>query len=489
MKCLRTFPLLLLILCAPILAKAQSTNATISGVVVDPSGKVITDADIEILNEATGVYYSGKTNGTGIYTITILPPGQYRIQVSKIGFKTLIKPGVILNVQSAVALNFTLPVGATSESVTVDAGASLINTTDASVSTVIDQKFVENIPLNGRSFQDLISMTPGVVTQSPQAQSSIGLNGDFSVNGQRDESNYYMVDGVAANVSGGTGGGTPEPGNTGSLPSSTALGTTQSLLSVDALQEFRVESSTYSAEYGHTPGAQFSLVTRSGTNIFKGTLFDYLRNNYFDANDWFNDHYGQPISALRQNDFGGTLGGPIWMPRLYDGRDKSFFFGSYEGLRLTQPEPASIQYVPDVYLRQQAPVALQPILNAYPIPNGVDYGNSQTPNLAQLTKSYSLPSQIDAVSLRLDHTLTPKLMGFARYGFTPSSTNSRYLSEVQQVRSSSQSITLGVTSQMSRNASGDFRLSYLSAKASQTGALDDFGGATPLNLPTSMGVP
>ncbi|WP_216845071.1 carboxypeptidase-like regulatory domain-containing protein, partial [Granulicella sp. S156] len=124
-----------------------------------------------------------------IYTVSILPSGQYRVQVSKIGFKTLIKPGIVLNVQSAVAINFTLPIGATSESVTVEAGSSMLNTTDATVGTVVDRKFVANIPLNGRSFQDLISMTPGVVTQSPQAGSSLGFNGDFSVNGQRTESN------------------------------------------------------------------------------------------------------------------------------------------------------------------------------------------------------------------------------------------------------------------------------------------------------------
>ena len=115
---------------------------------------------------------------------------------------------------------------------------------------------------------------------------------------------------------------------------STALGTTQSLISVDALQEFRVQSSSYSAEFGRSPGGQFSLVTRSGTNTFHGSAFDYLRNNFFDANDWFNDHYGDPTAAI-QNDFGGTLGGPIWIPNLYDGRNRSFFFFSFEGLRLT----------------------------------------------------------------------------------------------------------------------------------------------------------
>ncbi len=208
MRCLCALHLLLFTLCATTLAIAQSTDATISGVVVDPSDKIIIDADIEILNEGTGVHYSGTTNGSGIYMVSILPPGEYRVQVSKFGFKTLIKPGVVLNVQSAVALNFTLPIGATSETVTVETGTSRIDTTDASVSTVVDRQFVENIPLNGHSFQDLISMTPGVATQSPQNGSGagyIGATGDFSVNGQRTESNNYSVDGVSANVGAGNG--------------------------------------------------------------------------------------------------------------------------------------------------------------------------------------------------------------------------------------------------------------------------------------------
>lgn len=166
-----------------------------SGLVVDPFGKPIVDTNVEILSDATGVQYAGTTNGAGIYTVSILPPGKYRVQVSKIGFKTLIKPDITLNVETALALNFTLPVGARSESITVEAGSSSINTTDGSVSTVIDRKFVQNIPLNGRSFQDLISMTPGVVTQSPQNTTQFsGYAGDFSVNGQRTESNYYTVE-------------------------------------------------------------------------------------------------------------------------------------------------------------------------------------------------------------------------------------------------------------------------------------------------------
>ena len=487
MKYLCALHMLLLILCATTLAIAQSTDATISGLIADSSGRVIPDADIVILNEATGVHYTSKTNGAGIYTASILPPGQYRVQVSKVGFKTLIKPDIVLNVQSAVALNFTLPVGATSESITVEAGSSLINATDATVGTVIDRKFVENIPLNGRSFQDLISMTPGIVTQSPQSGSSLAYNGDFSVNGQRTESNNYTVDGVTGNIAAGNGYGGAQSGTGGSLGGATALGTTQSLISVDALQEFRVQTSTYSAEFGRSPGGQFSLSTRSGTNDFHGSLFDYLRNNFFDANDWFNDHYGDPTPALRQNDFGGTLGGPVRFPRLYDGRNRTFFFVSYEGLRLTQPVAASIQYVPDNFMRQQAAPAIQPILNAWPIQNGIDYGTAASPNLAQFIGTYSLPSRIDSTSVRMDHTFSPKLSLFFRFGDTPSSTEARPFIALAHTHIDAQTYTLGAASQISSKINNDFRLGYDRSNSSINSEVDGFGGGTPINLAAAMG--
>src|SRR5207248_5703059 len=165
------------------------------------------------------------------------------------------------------------------------------------------------------------------------------------------ESNYYMVDGVSANT-GLAAGDVQGAGLSGAVAASTALGTTQSLVSLDALEEFRVQSSTYSAEYGRSPGGQFSFVTRSGANQWHGSAFDYLRNGVFDAQDWFSNFFGTPQPDLKQNDFGGTLGGPITIPHLYDGRSKSFFFFSYEGLRLVEPQPASAVDVPTVALRQ-----------------------------------------------------------------------------------------------------------------------------------------
>jgi hypothetical protein len=229
------------------------------------------------------------------------------------------------------------------------------------------------------------------------------------------------------------------------------------------------------------------LVTRSGTNVFHGSAFDYLRNNFFDANDWFNDHYGDPTPALRQNDFGGTLGGPVWIPQLYNGKDRTFFFASYEGLRLDQPTAATIQYVPDLFMRQQATSVMQPILDVFPLPNGIDYGSAANPSLAQFIKPFSLPSAIDSTSVRLDHIIGPKLSLFFRFGDTPSSTVSRPYFARDTTQINAQTYTLGVTGQFSSSLSNEFRLGYARSSSSQIGTLDNFGGATPTNLTAALG--
>src|SRR6266851_2292265 len=238
----------------------QSPNATLNGQVVDSSGGAIAGANVDLVNVATNVRYSTKTNAEGMYLLPELPPANYEIQVSHGGFKTIVKPDVLLNVRDAVVINFILPLGSVSERVTVEAGAPLINTQDAAVSTVVDRQFAENLPMNGRSFQTLIELTPGVVL-TPYNSSD---NGQFSVNGQRPSSNYWMVDGVSANV--GVSVLSPGNGFGGALGSFSAQGGTNSLVSVDALQEFRIQTSTYAPEFGRTPGAQISIVTRSGTS-------------------------------------------------------------------------------------------------------------------------------------------------------------------------------------------------------------------------------
>jgi hypothetical protein len=489
LKCLCVFPLLLLILCGATLALAQSSDATISGVVVDPAGKVIPDAAIEIVNDATGVHYSSTTNGAGIYEITILPPGQYRVQISKIGFKTLIKPGVVLNVQSAVALNFTLPIGATSESVTVEGGASEINTTDGSVSTVIDRNFVENMPLNGRSFQSLMTLAPGVAQAPPPSSlgtgHNVGQNGEIVVNGQRTESNYFTVDGVSANTGALAGGFGSGAGISGGTPGETALGSTQSLVSIDDLQEFRATTSTYSAEYGRTPGGQFSFITRSGTNQWHGSAFDYFRNDALDANNWFNDYYGYSKEKERQNDFGGTLGGPVHVPGVYNGKDRTFFFFSYEGLRLDSPQAATPTAVPDMSLRTSSPAALQPVLNAFPVANGGEDGLND--GFAYYIEAISYPASLDNTSVRIDHSFSDRFKVFGRYADTPSSTTS-YSAAIQNVSAqSSHVITLGSTNLFSTHQSNEFRFNFTQAGGRSTDISTNLGGASPYSLSTVPG--
>lgn len=473
-------------ICSP--CQGQTGDATLGGVIEDRSGAVIPQVAIKVTSVETGVTRNATTNGSGLFSVPGLNPGRYSVHVEHPGFADVEVKDITLNVGSNRQLEIKLAVGKSEQSVTVDGSGLNINTTDGSVSTVINRKFVENIPLNGRSFQDLISMTPGVVTQSPQTtEQAVGYQGDFSVNGQRTESNYYMVDGVSGNTGAGAGYGTPQSATAGTIAASTSLGTTQSLVSVDALQEFRVQGSTYSAEFGRTPGGQFSLATRSGTNDVHGTAFDYLRNNVFDANDWFNDHYGDPEPALRQNDFGGTLGGPVLIPRLYDGRNRTFFFVSYEGLRLDQPTAAVIQYVPDAALRSSAPAALQPILNAFPSPtqNAVDYIGS---GLAQFISPYSLPSQIDSTSVRFDETIGPKLSVFFRFADTPSSTETRTLSVLTKESMNTTTYTFGATSPLTAKLLNEFRLGYARANSSTTSTLDSFGGATPIDLAAAVGL-
>jgi len=477
--------------------RGQSPNGTISGTVADSSGAVIVGAEILVVNDATRVQYQTKTNAEGMYLVSNLSPGTYRIQVSEVGFKTIIKPEIIIHVQDALAINFTLPIGAASEIVTVTGGAPLVNTQDAAVSTVVDRKYVENMPLNGRSFQDLILLTPGVVTNSPQTQGLIGNNGEFSVNGQRTEANYYSVDGVSANV-GASPGVINTPGASGSLPASTALGTTQSLVSVDALEEFRVQSSTYSAEYGRNPGGQFSFVTRSGTNEWHGTAFEYLRNNIFDANDWFNNFFGTPEPPLRQNDFGGTLGGPVELPKLYHGKDKTFFFFSYEGLRLLQPQAASLNQVPTAALRQSAPSSLQPVLNAFPVVNCSGSTPNCIPNLGnglgEYIGTWSNPSQLDSISVRLDYSLKNNLRLFFRFSDTPSVSASRSTgafgspSNVSSNAFTVRTYTFGASTLLSNRLGNELRLNYTSNEATNSVKLDSFGGAQAVDLAQLQGL-
>ena len=452
----------------------QSPNANINGLVSDPTNAAVANAEIVAANDVTSVQYTTKTNSEGMYVLPNLPPGPYRVQVSKIGFKTLIKPEIVLNVQDSLSINFTLLVGAFHEIVTVQGGAPLVNTESATVSTVVDQQFAENLPMNGRSFQTLIYLTPGVVVVPPNGAD----NGQFTVNGQRASSNYWMVDGVSANIGVGTGyGGNGLGGTIGSFSTS---GGTNGLVSIDAMQEFRIQTSSFAPEFGRTPGGQISIVTRSGTNRYHGTVFDYLRNDALDASNWFNGYINNPPlpkAEERQNDFGGTLGGPIL-------RDRLFFFFSYEGLRLRLPETA-LTNVPDLPSRTNAASGLQPYLNSYPLPNGPDDTQS---GIARFNKSLSNPSTLDAYSFRMDYDQSSRWTLFGRYNQSPSESDARgggpsgygALNSISVFSIATQTTTAGVTWNASEVMTNDLRFNYSHVNSQGAFRLDNYGGATPL---------
>ena len=462
-----TFLAVLVFSFSPCMLRAQSVNASLTGRVTDTSKAAIAEARVAAINSGTNFQYAASTNSSGEYFLANLPPGSYRIEVEKSGFRKLMRPDVTLHVQDALEINFEMTVGEVSDSITVLADLLPVETSSATVSTVVDHSFVENMPLNGRSFQTLIMLTPGVVV----TQTAFDDQGQFSVNGQRADANYFTVDGVSANF-GVTGYSPLVQAAGGALPALSALGGTNSLVSVDAMQEFRIQTSSFAPEFGRTPGGQISIATRSGTNDFHGTLFDYFRNGVLDANDWFANFNHLPKPQDKQNDFGGVVGGPVF-------KDRTFFFFSYEGLRLRQPFTQE-SVVPDAASRQQAPTAMQPYLNAYPLANGAELGAGT----AQFNASYSNPSSLDAYSIRLDHVFTPKLSLFGRYNYSPSSTDQRNpfgaLSSTQLASFSVQTFTVGLTEIISQSISNEVRANYSNDRVSSKYKLDTFGGAVPV---------
>jgi len=449
---------------------AVAQNAELSGLISDPSGLAVPGAKVLVQSASTSATRAATSNGQGEYSLPGLLPGAYNITVDANGFKILHQNGIVVEVDQRARLDFALTLGSNTESIAVQGSAPLLNTSDASVSTVIDHQFVENLPLNGRSFASLIDLTAGVVLTSSNFQEQ----GQFSVNGQRPDANYFTVDGVSANLGSAGSGNLLGQSGAGQLPATSAFGGTSNLVSLDALEEFRIQTSTFAPEYGRTPGAQVSVITRSGTNTFHGTAFEYFRNDKLDANDWFANANGLARPELRQNDFGGVLGGPIV-------KDKLFFFGSYEGLIVRQPHVADT-YEPTLASRQNAPATLQPLLNAFPLPNGPNLGNGT----AAFSASYSDPSRLNSSGIRIDYLPWQKVTIFGRYSDAPSNLDQRAggsfqsnYSNVLDLSYRTQTLTLGSNQELTPRLTNEFRFNYSRSRASSVYTLDNFGGAVP----------
>jgi hypothetical protein len=424
---------------------------------------VVPDASV-LVTEVDGTFQRQlKTDRAGTFAVQLLAPGHYTVSVQHIGFMPAEVKDVALKVNDRIALRIQLRVGGVGGTVTVDAGNGSLRQTPEIV-TSIDSKFVENLPLNGRSLQPLISLSPGTVL----TKSTFAEQGQFSVNGQRANANYFLVDGVSANIGVAAGAGLGQSG-AGALPALSVLGDTHSLFSMDALQDFKIQTSSYAPEFGRTPGAQLSISTRSGTNQFRGTIFEYFRHDALEANDWFANRETLDSPRLRHHDFGGVFGGPLL-------GNRTFFFLSYEGVRLSSPQVATRE-VPTLEARHAAPTQIRPFLNAFPIANG----EATRDGLAKFTASYSDPASVNTTGLRIDHKVNESLSLFGRYNYAPSLATQRGVSSslnTSLVTSfNTQTLTAGVLLALSDRVHNDLRINYSRMTASKQFSLDDLGRA------------
>jgi hypothetical protein len=317
------------ILSPPVPLPAQSTNASLTGRITDISKAVVPNARVIVINTGTRIRYETITNETGSYYVTNLPPGTYRIEVEKLGFKAVIKSDLILHVQDALEVNFEMVLGSSSESVTVQGGAPLLDTESSTVGTVVEQRKVNELPLNGRNVFNLIELAASVVPQGSSTGTPVGVNpfgwGNYQVNGSFGNESAEYLDG--------------QPLNIGyiNLP---ILIPTQ-----DSIQEFKVQTSNLGPEWGKFSGGVTNLSTKTGTNSIHGEGYEYLRNKIFNANDFFLNAVGKSRPPWVQNQFGANAGGPVNIPH-FGGRSKTFWFFSGEGFRLRTGQPVTAT-VPD----------------------------------------------------------------------------------------------------------------------------------------------
>ena len=309
--------LLALCLLVPPALRAQETTGTISGTVTDGTGSAVPDASVKVLQAATGATRSTSTTPAGVFFFNVLPVGDYTLSVEKTGFTRQQKTGVHLDVNDKLNVNFVLNLGSVSETVTVVADASPLQTETAEVSNLIGSAQTQNLPLNGRDFNQLVDLMPGVAPDNGKVGRGVGLNSDtsVSVNGSQSNSNVFLLDGQYNLDSGGNGNLLVTP-------------------SIDSIEEFKILRNNYSAEFGSATGGIINIITKTGGQQFHGSAYDFLRNDALDATDPFLRAGGVPKSKLRYNNFGFSVGGPFWIPgKLNTGKKSDFFFASAEWRR------------------------------------------------------------------------------------------------------------------------------------------------------------
>ena len=418
------------------------TFAAISGTVTDSSGAVVSGVHVTVTNSGTGVIRETASDSAGRYEAVSLPVGQYEVRASRSGFSDELRTGVNLAVGQSATVDLALRPGQASQSVTVNADAPVVDTTTADISGLVDQQQIQNLPLNGRSFDELLTLNPGVVNFTFEKFGGVGVSNstsgnNFAVSGNRPQQNMYLLNGVEFT---GAAENNMQPG-----------GVSQQLLGVDAVAEFNLLRDSYSAEYGKHPGAQVVIVTRSGSNQVHGSLYEFFRNSAMDARNFFD---GASVPGFQRNQFGASLGAPLK-------KNKTFLFANYESLR-QHLHQTGVDLVPDNAARAGSlPCALvsptpnpcpasgsvfvgvSPLINAWPAPS------PGAPDFGGISEAFNNPLQTirdDFGTARLDHVFSPKDWLSAVYtaddsaDFTPTAINA-YMADAESLREQVASIS------------------------------------------------
>jgi Carboxypeptidase regulatory-like domain len=378
---------------------SQVVGGSITGTVKDDSGGAVPQVNVTVKSRETGAERKAVTDEAGRYAIFSVPIGRYDLTAEKAGFAAGRRTGIELAVGQTVSVDLTLPVGQVQQTITIEEAPTPVTLSTTQISGLVNERQVKELPLNGRSYDQLVTLNPGIVNYTSERSGGVGTSNSavgnmFAISGRRPQENLFLLNGVEY-----TGA---------SVINNTPGGASGQLLGVDAVREFNVVTDTYSVEYGKRPGGQVSIVTASGANAVHGTLYEFLRNSALDARNFFDQ---AAIPEFQRNSFGGNLGGPIK-------KDKIFLFGNYEGFR-QHLGLSDVTLVPDNAARAQAAPAVKPLLALWPAPNGPELGGG-------IAVAYSHPLQTireDFGTTRFDYNLSNSDSLFAVYTIDDSTAN------------------------------------------------------------------
>ncbi len=461
--------LFVLLCCGPLVALAQQETATITGEVKDASGAVVPKASITITNTATGVSLKSETNDNGSYTIPSLKPGPYSVTVEKGGFKKFVRSGITLQVNQFSRIDVGLEVGDVTNTVEITQAAALLETETSARGSVIDQKKIVDLPLNGRDYNQLALLSPGVLPGTPRL-ASVNFKGVLNVNGNRTFNNVFLLDGVD-NIS----------------YSNSFRGENVQLVqpSIEALQEFKIQTNAYSAEFGRSSGAVVNATIKSGTNGIRGSVYEFLRNDVLDANNFFSNALNAPKPRRQRNQYGAAVGGPIV-------KNRTFWFADYEGLRDREGVPR-VRLVPTA--AEKAGLFSAEVVDPFATGRPAFSKNAAgqwvipqnrwdpvgaaivklipDPNVPNSTIYASTPvtsTRQDQFDVRGDHQFASNITFFGRYSFVDTNTfrpaplpglgEGSFNDAFGANKNRSQGLAFGLTWTFSPSFVGDFRLGF-----------------------------